>query len=66
MAIMSPLLLCQPWLGLPRVGHTLNINLIGPDRAPLTYGMHQTEMSLFPQSSRTLRIKDNNIGSNLL
>lgn len=60
------LIMCQPWLGPSRVGHTLNINLIGPGWALLTYGRHQTEMSLFPQSTRTLRIKDNNIGSNLL
>lgn len=63
---MSPLLLCQPWLCPSRVGHTLNINLIGPGRALLTYAKHQTDMSLFPQSPRTLRIKDNNMGSNLL
>lgn len=66
MAVMSPLLLCQPWLGPSSVGHTLNINLIGPRRAPLTYDKHQTEMSPFPLSSRTLRIKDNTTGSNLL
>lgn len=66
MPIMMPLLLCQPWLGPSRVGHTLNINLIGPSRAPLTYAKHQTDMSLFPQSPYALKIKDNNIGSNLL
>lgn len=32
-AIMPPLLPCQAWPSLTGVGRTLNINLIGPDRA---------------------------------